>query len=294
MTMNKDVMNEVFDKSIYIRNFYGPFHPGASIYPVRNPITGDFPYCVRQVDHNKNIIYDKNDNPGEYFVRVTDKIFIKDGEEFDLTNEISRKKWDAIKFSNLIWDSKGVTDENGRVVVSPSESPSSDAIFYVERVVDAAKKRNTKARLRNQAQNFIYQDSFDKLALKAMVLGKYVKSSSREEIEEYMVEQAQSNPERVIDLYTGSDLKLHLMFIYAKEKNILVNKNGIFFFGDSSIIGRNEDSCVAFFKNPANKLITEQIEKEVLKATVEYEEGVRALNTSEVAEEGKEKATTKK
>ena len=281
MEITKDLANDVFDKTIHIRCFYGPVHAGASLSPVRNPLTQEFHSCVRQVDNVNNIIYGKDDDPQNYYVKPTDKIFIKDGVVFDLSNEIQRKQWDAIKYSDLIWDCRGIVDERGEVVYPPTDTPSSAAIFYVERLVDEASKRIKKEKDINTALTYIFGDSASKLALRAMVLGRYIKNSTREEIEEYMIDRAKSDPKTIIDLYTGSDLKLHLLFLYAKEKNIIVNRDGVYFYGDSSMIGRNKDSCVAFFKNPKNKIITEEIEKEVLRATVDFEKDTKTMTSED-------------
>lgn len=257
-----NMINDLDDK-IHIVCLYGPVHAGARIYPVRNPKTGEFPSCIRKVNSYGDIIYQKNDDPGEYFVKETDSFVVKSGTDFDLSNDVEKKNWEAIKFSDLIFDSKGKFDEKGNVVVEPTDKIPASAIFTVERIADETKKRNDSKRLKNKALNFIYQDSDTGLALKAKVLGCFIKNSTREEIEEFVTNFAEKNPEKVIELYTGSDMKLHLIFLYAKEKNILINKGGIYVYGESNMIGRTEDDCVKFFKEPNNKVITDKIIKEL-------------------------------
>lgn len=257
-----NMINDLDDK-IHIVCLYGPVHAGARIYPVRNPLTGEFPSCIRKVNSYGDIIYQKNDDPAEYFVKETDSFVVKSGTDFDLSNDIEKKNWEAIKFSDLIFDSKGKFDEKGNVVVEPTDKIPASAIFTVERIADETKKRNDSKRLKNKALNFIYQDSDTGLALKAKVLGCFIKNSTREEIEEFVTNFAEKNPEKVIELYTGSDMKLHLIFLYAKEKNILINKGGIYVYGESNMIGRTEDDCVKFFKEPNNKVITDKIIKEL-------------------------------
>ena len=265
-------MENVINENIHLNCFHGPTHNGARIYPVRNPITGEYPSCVRKVNSHGDIIYQNGDDPGEYFVKETDSFYIKQGTEFDLTNDIQRKNWDAIRFSDLIFDEKGKYDDNGNEIVPPSDKAPFQSLFYVQRIVDEAKKRNTAARLKNKALNFIYQDSDTGLALKAKILGCYVKSSTREEIEEYVVNVAQTNPQQIIDLYTGSDMKLHLIFLYAKEKNILINKAGMYTYADTNFIGRNADECVRYFKQPENKVITDRIIRELTDVLKEVNE----------------------
>ena len=285
-----NMINDLDDK-IHIVCLYGPVHAGARIYPVRNPKTGEFPSCIRKVNSYGDIIYQKNDDPGEYFVKETDSFVVKSGTDFDLSNDVEKKNWEAIKFSDLIFDSKGKFDEKGNVVVEPTDKIPASAIFTVERIADETKKRNDSKRLKNKALNFIYQDSDTGLALKAKVLGCFIKNSTREEIEEFVTNFAEKNPEKVIELYTGSDMKLHLIFLYAKEKNILINKGGIYVYGESNMIGRTEDDCVKFFKEPNNKVITDKIIKELSDVLKDVEDKKEAAQetTQESVEDKKGK-----
>lgn len=286
-----NMINDLDDK-IHIVCLYGPVHAGARIYPVRNPLTGEFPSCIRKVNSYGDIIYQKNDDPGEYFVKETDSFVVKSGTDFDLSNDVEKKNWEAIKFSDLIFDSKGKFDEKGNVVVEPTDKIPASAIFTVERIADETKKRNDSKRLKNKALNFIYQDSDTGLALKAKVLGCFIKNSTREEIEEFVTNFAEKNPEKVIELYTGSDMKLHLIFLYAKEKNILINKGGIYVYGESNMIGRTEDDCVKFFKEPNNKVITDKIIKELSDVLKDVEDKKEA--TQETTQESVEDKKVKK
>lgn len=286
-----NMINDLDDK-IHIVCLYGPVHAGARIYPVRNPLTGEFPSCIRKVNSYGDIIYQKNDDPGEYFVKETDSFVVKSGTDFDLSNDVEKKNWEAIKFSDLIFDSKGKFDEKGNVVVEPTDKIPASAIFTVERIADETKKRNDSKRLKNKALNFIYQDSDTGLALKAKVLGCFIKNSTREEIEEFVTNFAEKNPEKVIELYTGSDMKLHLIFLYAKEKNILINKGGIYVYGESNMIGRTEDDCVKFFKEPNNKVITDKIIKELSDVLKDVEDKKEA--TQETTQESVEDKKGKK
>lgn len=285
-----NMINDLDDK-IHIVCLYGPVHAGARIYPVRNPKTGEFPSCIRKVNSYGDIIYQKNDDPGEYFVKETDSFVVKSGTDFDLSNDVEKKNWEAIKFSDLIFDSKGKFDEKGNVVVEPTDKIPASAIFTIERIADETKKRNDSKRLKNKALNFIYQDSDTGLALKAKVLGCFIKNSTREEIEEFVTNFAEKNPEKVIELYTGSDMKLHLIFLYAKEKNILINKGGIYVYGESNMIGRTEDDCVKFFKEPNNKVITDKIIKELSDVLKDVEDKKEAAQetTQESVEDKKGK-----
>lgn len=272
---NAEILNEL-NENVHIRCFHGPAHAGAKIYPVRNPLTGEFPSCVRRVDSKGDIIYDKNDNQADYFIRETDGFEIKNGTDFDLTNPIQKANWEAIRFSELIFDPRGKLDEKGRVIQEPSDVAPANSLFYVERIVDETKKRNQLERTKVKAKTYIYGDSASGLTVKAKILGCFVKTSTREEIEEFLINVANTDPEKIINLYTGSDMKLSLIFITAKEKNILQNKGGLFIYNETTVIGRTMEDCIRFFKDPKNKVITDRIIKEVTEALTMGEDGFTA------------------
>ena len=239
-----------------------------SISPVKNPLTREYPSCVRNVDSSGNIILGKDDNPLDYFVRTTDRFFIKDGDEFDLSNPIKAKQWEAIKFSDLIFDNKGKFDENGKMLVGPEEKIGPQAVYYVERIIEDTRKRNSASRKLNKALNYIFNASRDALRIRAMLLGKYIKDAYDEEIEEFLTEIAKKDADKIISLFESNDTKYLIAFTYAKQKGILRQKAGLYTYNDNDIIGRDADSCIDFMKNPKNKLITDRILREIQEISV--------------------------
>lgn len=268
MSISVTALKEELDTVIHLRSRFGPNHAGMSISPVKNPLTREYPSCVRNVDSSGNIILGKNDNPLDYFVRTTDRFFIKDGDEFDLSNSIKAKQWEAIKFSDLIFDNKGKFDENGKMLVGPEEKIGPQAVYYVERIIEDTKKRNTASRKLNKALNYIFNASRDALRIRAMLLGKYIKDAYDEEIEEFLTEIAKKDADKIISLFESNDTKYLIAFTYAKQKGILRQKAGLYTYNDNDIIGRDADSCIDFMKNPKNKLITDRILREIQEISV--------------------------
>lgn len=268
MSMSVIALKEELDTVIHLRSRFGPNHAGMSISPVKNPLTREYPSCVRNVDSSGNIILGKDDNPLDYFVRTTDRFFIKDGDEFDLSNPIKAKQWEAIKFSDLIFDNKGKFDENGKMLVGPEEKIGPQAVYYVERIIEDTRKRNSASRKLNKALNYIFNASRDALRIRAMLLGKYIKDAYDEEIEEFLTEIAKKDADKIISLFESNDTKYLIAFTYAKQKGILRQKAGLYTYNDNDIIGRNADSCIDFMKNPKNKLITDRILREIQEISV--------------------------
>lgn len=268
MSISVTALKEELDTVIHLRSRFGPNHAGMSISPVKNPLTREYPSCVRNVDSSGNIILGKDDNPLDYFVRTTDRFFIKDGDEFDLSNPIKAKQWEAIKFSDLIFDNRGKFDESGKMLIGPEEKIGPQAVYYVERIIEDTKKRNTVSRKLNKALNYIYNASRDALRIRAMLLGKYIKDAYDEEIEEFLTEIAKKDADKIISLFESNDTKYLIAFTYAKQKGILRQKAGLYTYNDNDIIGRDADSCIDFMKNPKNKLITDRILREIQEISV--------------------------
>lgn len=268
MSISVTALKEELDTVIHLRSRFGPNHAGMSISPVKNPLTREYPSCVRNVDSSGNIILGKDDNPLDYFVRTTDRFFIKDGDEFDLSNPIKAKQWEAIKFSDLIFDNRGKFDKSGKMLVGPEEKIGPQAVYYVERIIEDTKKRNTASRKLNKALNYIYNASRDALRIRAMLLGKYIKDAYDEEIEEFLTEIAKKDADKIISLFESNDTKYLIAFTYAKQKGILRQKAGLYTYNDNDIIGRDADSCIDFMKNPKNKLITDRILREIQEISV--------------------------
>lgn len=268
MSISVTALKEELDTVIHLRSRFGPNHAGMSISPVKNPLTREYPSCVRNVDSSGNIILGKDDNPLDYFVRTTDRFFIKDGDEFDLSNPVKSKQWEAIKFSDLIFDNKGKFDENGKMLVGPEEKIGPQAVYYVERIIEDTRKRNSASRKLNKALNYIFNASRDALRIRAMLLGKYIKDAYDEEIEEFLTEIAKKDADKIISLFESNDTKYLIAFTYAKQKGILRQKAGLYTYNDNDIIGRDADSCIDFMKNPKNKLITDRILREIQEISV--------------------------
>ena len=50
MSISVTALKEELDTVIHLRSRFGPNHAGMSISPVKNPLTREYPSCVRNVD----------------------------------------------------------------------------------------------------------------------------------------------------------------------------------------------------------------------------------------------------
>lgn len=81
------------------------------------------------------------------------------------------------------------------------------------------------------------------------------------DVEDYLYQVAERNPDQVLELYTSGDMALKLLIIDAKTKGIIFKKDGMFTYADN-ILGATDDAVMIFFKIPSNKRILDQIKNE--------------------------------
>ena len=82
------------------------------------------------------------------------------------------------------------------------------------------------------------------------------------DVEDYLLQVAEKNPDKIISLYTGSDTNLRLLFIDARDKKVIVSKNKIYCYGDNIFLGATDDAVITWMKEPKNKKILDMIRKD--------------------------------
>lgn len=268
---------------IVLKSAYGKTQ-GQSyfIVPCADPNTGMYPPCVRERDSHTGLLNlsekdklmanDPDPKKRVVFVASDEPIEVKHGTTFDLDNPLDNAKWEAIKNSKMIADDRYAKDSSGNYKIDGG-SVSIDAIgrvrgdfgvadLYVERPGLAAKSRNDFRKLVLQAQNYIANDTLDQWILKCRLLEKDMSRANSSDIEDWLYTQAEKNPQKIIDLYVGNSTKVRLLIAEATSKGVIKKKNGIYYFGDDMIIGRDLDKTVEYLANPDNKVIYDQISKE--------------------------------
>ena len=96
----------------------------------------------------------------------------------------------------------------------------------------------------------------------ALLLGKDMSNQPAADVVDYLLRVADKNPEKIIQLYTGGDTNLRLLFISARKKNIIRIKNKLYLYGDDIVLGATDDAVITWMKNPDNKKTLELIQKE--------------------------------
>lgn len=233
-----------------------------------NPVkdkNGMYPPFVKEVRMNSNgesemILSEKDLNDPERagFIPADMEILVEDGTTFNLDNILERHKWEAIKNSELIVEERGARDEKGNLVIDGDKNRYGRAEFWVEKPGEESARRVKRIQLITKANNFIEQDSAEGRATKVKLLGKRMYNAPDSDIQDFLYQKAEANPNLIIDLYTGQDQQLRLLFIEATDKNIIKKVSGIFMYGDVRL-GVNDEAVIFFFKDPANKQILDEI-----------------------------------
>lgn len=260
---------------IVLRSVWGKANQNYVIQPQKDKF-GQLPKCVRRVNAQGDMILSEKDREGslEGLIPEDEQIVVHDGTVFDLNNERQAAEWEAIKNCFLIAPDRYAKDEKGNYLIDGSTDYASSANFgrssrygkaelYIERPGMEAKKKLTVRKLRLQAQNFIVQDEagYEGWLRMARVLGRNMTNQPAADVEEFLFSVAEKTPEKIIELYTGGDIQLRLLFSTAKERKVIKKRQNIYYYGTDQniILGASEEAVIEWMKNPKNAKALELI-----------------------------------
>lgn len=236
--------------------------PRAYLAPHKNPKTGRFPECVRKVDSNGDLILSNADkDSNKIFIPEDAVIEIWDGKTYDMSDEIQAAEWEAIKYHKIIAKARDERDDKGNLIIDGNAMKYGNAQWYVEIPGLETTSKNKHRRKKNEAERFIIEDTPEDRRLKARVLGKIAANSHDSDIEDYLMQEADRNPERIINLYTGGDMKLRVTFMKARDSKVIIYQDKLWLFGNT-ILGSTEEAVILWMKQPSNKKLLKIIEEE--------------------------------
>ena len=275
--INEVQNGDIVTNLVVLRSVYGKVGQKYYIQPQRDS-RGRYPDCVKRVDAHGDIILTPEELRLEAERKAAyipeDKIFvIQDGKTFDLTDVQQKAEWEAIKNCDLIAPDRYAKNDKGEslidgIIDSQTKLPRYGvAELYVDRPGFEAYKRVTKKKLILQASNYIMNDErgYDGRLLVARVLsGRDMRNQPNADIEDYLLSIAEKTPEKIIDCYTGGDMKLRILFIEAREKGVIYKKNGLYLFGEEGkvILGATDDAAIDWMRDAKNSKTVALIRKE--------------------------------
>jgi hypothetical protein len=171
-------------------------------------------------------------------------------------------QWEAIKNCNLIAPDRFAKNDKGEYLIDGTTDPKSSrprygvAELYIDRPGYEAQRRVSRRKLIVDASNYIMNDErgYDGRLLVAKVLGRDMKNQPNADVEDYLLSIAEKTPEKIISCYTGGDIQLRMLFIEARERGVILKKNGLFVYGDdgSVVLGANDNAVVEWMKSSKN------------------------------------------
>ena len=205
---------------------------------------------------------ERNDPNSKYFLPEDMDIVVTEGTTFDLSDPLDYNKWEAIKDSDLIVPMRDARDENGVLLIDGDKKRYGIAEIYVDIAGEDSERRINRRKKILEAQQFVLNDSPNGILSKCRLIGRDMKNAPFTDAQDYLLEEADKHPDKVIDLYTGQDTGLQLLLLEGREKNIINKVNGWLMYGDTNL-GATDEAAVIFLKSPMNKKIFEALKRHV-------------------------------
>lgn len=260
---NNDPSNIITLRSVYgkVKTYY--------FNPMRGK-NGTYPPFVKRVrvsadGRDTEMILSEqelNSDQRDFFIPEDLEIIVTDGTTFDLSNQYQKNIWECIKDSHLIAPERGAKDEHGNLLIDGDIRRYGLAELYVERPGVESKKRVSRIKLVTKAYTFIEQDTSEHRKVICKLLGKSMRNAPDTDIQDYLYQKAEKDPNLIIDIYTSADQALKLLLIDGKQKNIIRTQSGVLMYSDTAL-GVTDEAAILFLKDPKNKTIYDSIVYEV-------------------------------
>lgn len=269
---------ETTDEIIVLRSVYAKTQ-GQVFYitPCKNPQTQMYPDHIREFDESRQQMIlseqDKIDQgKGKIFLPANKPIKVTHGTSFNLSRPVEKAQWEAIKYSPFIAADRAQKDVRGNYVIDGEKvhldrygNPVGSyglADLYIDRPGQFAKTKNDFRKLVLKAQNLIAEDDYANKLKIAKLLEKDMSHANPNDLEDFLFTLAEKQPEKVIELYTGTTARLRLLLITAMEKHVVMKRDGLLIYSDNIVLGASLDAAVNFLAQPENIKVMELIQQE--------------------------------
>lgn len=271
--MAKETKNEInLSNKIVLRSVRGKVGNKVLIQPCKDEF-GNYPDCVKMVDSNGNMILseiERNDPNRNYFIKEDAVFTVVDGTTFDLDNIKDRYVWEAIKNCPLIAPDYYAKDKNGNSLINGTPGWNSTqprygvAELFIERPGVESNRRVSRKKLKHDAETYIWTDErgYDGRVLKARLLGHRMDNMPDADVTDYLLQVAEQDPEKIINLYTGGDTSVRLLFIEARDKHIINYRNKLYTYADNVVLGATDEAAILFLKDPKNANVVKLIKQD--------------------------------
>lgn len=277
MSTKKKVTKEdiIFDdRKIILKSVYDKADIKYYIQPCKNKY-GQFPPCIKRVNKQGDMIMSDSErnaySEGTAVFFPEDHLFeIVSGRVYNLDDLYEAAEWEAIKNCPLIAKSRDERNPDGTLKIDGEKwvanrlTKNGVAELYIDRPGIETQRRVSRKQLIHKAESFIYDDPHgtDGQLNMAKLLGKNMSNQPIADVVDYLISVAEKDPQKIINLYTGDDISLRILFIDAKEKNVIRVKNKVYLYGDNIVLGATDDAVIAWMSNPKNQKVLELIKKD--------------------------------
>lgn len=248
---------------VVLRSVFGKVGQKYFIQPQRDS-RGRYASCVKRVDAHGDIVLTPEELSMEargeaVFIKEDEVFVIEDGKTFNLDDVHDKAIWEAIKDCPLIAPDRFAKNSKGEYLIDGTTDPKSKnprygtAELYIDCPGFEAQRRVTRRKLIVDASNHIMNDSYEGRLLVAKVLGRDMKNQPNADVEDYLLSIAEKTPEKIINCYTGGDMQLRMFFIDAKEKGVIVKKNGLYLYGENVTLGATDSAAIEWMKQSKNQ-----------------------------------------
>lgn len=235
---------------------------------------GHYPSCVRRVNNFGEMILSEKDiaamNEGKAVFIPENKTFeISHGTTFNLDDPYQAAVWECIKNSNLIAPERDAKAPNGdliidggRTTVDRNDNPSGRwgvAELYIVRPGASAKVKNDFRKLVNQAEALVFADSLDHMIMICKLFEKDMSHTNSNDVTDFLLTEAQKNPQKVIRYYNSEEASARLLLIMARDKGIIAKRDDGLYYSEIKL-GSTMDFAVDKIMQDA--ALKEEIKKE--------------------------------
>jgi hypothetical protein len=112
-----------------------------------------------------------------------------------------------------------------------------------------------------KAMQYIYEDSESDRIKKCRVLGRNLSNAIPADILDFLIEIAEKNPKKIIDLYEGEDWKMQLFLLDAVDRHVIRRVDGIYKY-DDKILGGSMEATIIFLRDLRYKALLDSIKRE--------------------------------
>jgi len=231
----------VTDKIIEIKSIYK--NGKTTVQPVKDPLSGWYKGVSRLSENDKRDL--------RFWAEPETKFILKEGVVLDLNKEEHRVIWEWVKFQPCL-------------AMSYEECQMRPlAEFYVHLQHKEALKSISRKKLKYQAMKYITEDNSSNYPLRVKLLGINMDGEDPSVIENFLLDRAELDPEKVIRLYNDKFLSLRMLLMEAVAKRkIIIEPSGAYRYGNM-FLGMTEESALEWLNNPENKSVARLLEEDV-------------------------------